>query len=105
MLGGSAHDVIEVLKNVRSRVRECVSVALGDRDALALALICGETEAQALLEFWEERSVRREALRNIETIALTDDEFIVIYGTPDPSSAAKSQRGARHKAPRVASNL
>ena len=44
-------DVLEVLKGVRARSRQCLSVQLPDRDALALALACSSVESEALVEY------------------------------------------------------
>ena len=98
MIGASAVDAaaLEVLQAVRARVRQHVSVALYDADALSIALSCGMTEATALLEYGYDRSVRADAIANAKHLALTDDEYVILFGTPD-AAAPKTRLGGEQK--------
>lgn len=78
--------VLEVMQAVRERTRQHISVVLSDYDALSIALMCGLVEAEALLEYSQERTVRTDAIRGIAKLALTDNEYVVLFGTPDPAA-------------------
>lgn len=86
MLATPGAAVLEVLQAVRERTRQHISVVLSDYDALAIALMCGLVEADALLEYSQERTVRTDAIRNATRLAMTDDEYVVLFGTPDPAA-------------------
>lgn len=86
MLGAPRSAASQVMTLVRERTRAHVSVALTDHDALVIALACGMEESRALLEYAQSRTVRTDALAHTERLALSDDEFCALFGTPDPSS-------------------
>lgn len=85
-------EVLEVLKGVRARSRQCLSVQLPDRDALALALACSSVESEALVEYGYEGGVRREALGARAHLALSDHDFGTLFGSrvgePPPGSTS-----------------
>ena len=85
MLAAPDAEVLEVLQAVRQRTRQHVAVTLSDLDALTIAIASGLVEANALLEFSQERTVRTDCVGAAEKLALTDAEFTVLFGTPDPS--------------------
>ena len=92
----SAGGPVEVLKAVRARTRELISVTLSDSDALAIACMCGSLESDALLELTHDRVVRGEALHHAHRLALSPMEFAALF-VPDAASAsaAASARGGR----------
>ena len=86
MLAAPDAAVLGVLQSVRERVRQHVSVALPDLDAMTIAISAGMVEAAALLEYSQERTVRSDATAAVAKLALTDAEFITLFGTPDPTA-------------------
>lgn len=56
------------------------------------------TEGRAMLEYHAEKSVRVESIKSMGSIALTDDEFVILFGTSDPTAATKISRFASPKA-------
>jgi hypothetical protein len=90
----SAGGPVEVLKAVRARTRELISVTLSDSDALAIACMCGSLESDALLELAHDRVVRGEALHHAHRLALSPMEFAALF-VPDTASVAASVRGGR----------
>jgi hypothetical protein len=93
----SAGGPAEVLRLVRARTRELISVTLSDADALAIACMCGSLEADALLELAHDRVVRGEALHHAHRLALNPLEFAALF-VPDAvvrANAAASARGGR----------
>mgnify|MGYP004144282079 CR=1 FL=1 len=89
----SAAGPVEVLKTVRARTRELISVALSDTDALAIACMCGTLEANALLELTHDRVVRTEALQHAHRLALTPTEFATLFVHTDAAAARGSGGG------------
>ena len=80
--------MLEALQGVRERTQDLVAVKLPDASSLALALACGSVEAQDLVGYGFEGTVRRDALAALPKLALSDDEFGVIFGTRDPARPA-----------------
>ena len=80
--------MLEALQAVRERAHNHVSVRLPDASSLALALACGSVEAEDLVGYGFEGSVRSDALAAMPKLALSDDEFGAIFGTRDPSRPA-----------------
>ena len=78
----SAGGPVEVLKVVRARTRELISVTLSDSDALAIACMCGSLES--------------DALHHAHRLALSPVEFAALF-VPDAvtASVAASARGGR----------
>lgn len=89
--------IVDVMADLRTRVRKDVSVALSDRDALTIALMCGTTEARGLLEYAQEGTVKHDSLTSMPRLALSDDAFVALFGTFDPLAASRLQRGATQK--------
>ena len=80
--------MLEALQAVRERTQDLVAVRLPDASALALALACGSAEAEDLVGYGFDGTVRRDALASLPKLALSDDEFSAIFGTRDPARPA-----------------
>lgn len=83
--------VFETLQCIRERTRAFISISLTDFDALNISIVCGMIESVALLEYTQERTVRADSIAAQEKLAITDDEFIVLFGTVDPAALRPRQ--------------
>lgn len=97
MLAAPAAAVLEVLQSVRERTRQHVAVTLSDVDALTIAITAGMVEAAALLEYSQERTVRTDAIVAASRLALTDTEFVALFGTPDPAALRVRSSTGEHQ--------
>ena len=91
----SAPAVLEVLQSVRERTRTNISIPLSDNDALSIALLCGLVEFDALLEYSQDRTVRTESIAAAQKLALSDSEFVTLFGTADPTAPRAVQANVK----------
>jgi hypothetical protein len=89
--------VLEVMQTVRERARKHISVSLSDYEALSIALMSGSVEAASLLDYASERTVRTDSTAATAKLALTDAEFVVLFGTPDPAAPRPRPGTADHQ--------
>lgn len=73
-------DALAILTGVRERSRRHLSIALPDLDALTIALAAGSADSVALLEYMQDGPARAEAVAAAAQLALTDEEFVILFG-------------------------
>ena len=95
-----SHDALAVISSVRDRTRQHVSIALSDLDSLTIALAAGSVEAASLVEYMHDGAVRSDVLSAMSELALSDADFVTLYGRNGPHAGYVETAGTNH--PRIA---
>ena len=94
-----SQEALAVISSVRDRTRQHVSISLSDLDALTISLATGSVESEALIEYMHDGSVRTDVLSAMSHLALSDSDFVTLYGRSGASTATLVD--ASHNHPRV----
>jgi hypothetical protein len=95
-----SHETLAAIGVVRDRTRQHVSIALSDLDSLTIALAAGSVESESLVEYMHDGSVRTDVLSAMSHLALSDSDFVNLYGRNGPSVGHAESAGTNH--PRIA---